>query len=147
MSYSDQIRAHRGCPTKNIYQGDAPRILFVCTMGLLRSATMATMAAQRGINARCCGMDASALIPITETLIEWADEIVFADAGHKAAALERFPDWDVVKRARVWSVPDVYEYMNPALVKILTLKFDALPGASVSYAASTEDYPEDSNAG
>ena len=33
------------CPVRNQYQGSAPRVLFVCTMGLLRSATMATMAA------------------------------------------------------------------------------------------------------
>lgn len=146
MNKSTEI-LRMACPVRNPYQGPAPRVLFVCTMGLLRSATMATLAAGRGINARACGMDPSALVPITETLIAWADQIVFADAGHKALALQRFPDWRSVQSGLIWSVPDIYDYMNPTLVKLIEPRFAELPFACGHQAEATESYPEDCNAG
>ena len=135
------------CPVRNQYQGTAPRVLFVCTMGLLRSATMATMAAVRGINARTCGVNESALVPISENLVMWADAIVFADAGHKIEAMRMFPDWAAVRNGLVWSVPDVYDYMNPTLVRLLEPKFADLPGMSAHQITSTATFPEDCNAG
>lgn len=65
----------------NPYQGDARRVLCVCSAGLLRSPTLANVLHKDlGYNTRACGSAANfALIPITEALIYWADEIVFVD--------------------------------------------------------------------
>ncbi len=62
---------------RNQYEGDAPRVVFVCSVGLLRSPTFADVATSMGLNARACGSDRRALIPLTKNLIDWADDIIF----------------------------------------------------------------------
>ena len=108
-------------PYANQYQGEAPRWLFVCSAGLLRSPTGATMAAQRGINARSCGSNFSyALVPCSANLINWAEKIVFVNGenlwqlednflGHKDL-LEQ-----IERKQIVLNIPDNYEYMAPEL--------------------------------
>lgn len=65
----------------NPHQTRAKRVLCVCSAGLLRSPTMANALHQKyGFNTRACGSATSfALIPITEALIAWAEEIIFVD--------------------------------------------------------------------
>ena len=67
--------------TSKIYQTNTKRVLCVCSAGLLRSPTLANVLHQEfGYNTRACGTSQEyALIPITEALIAWADEIVFVD--------------------------------------------------------------------
>ena len=108
-------------PYANIYQGDAPRWLFVCSAGLLRSPTGATMAAAHGINARSCGSNFNyALVPCSANLINWADKIVFVNKenlwqlednflGHKDL-LEQ-----IEQKQLVLNIPDNFEYMDPQL--------------------------------
>ena len=61
----------------NPYQGSRIKALTVCSAGLLRSPTMAKILSDTGrYNVRACGTSQEyALIPITEALILWADEI------------------------------------------------------------------------
>ena len=70
---------------KNEHQGDRKKVLCVCSAGLLRSPTVAHLLNQKyGYNTRACGTDISyALIPISEALIYWADEIVCVDPFEK----------------------------------------------------------------
>ena len=108
-------------PYNNPYQGNAPRWLFVCSAGLLRSPTGATLASQRGINARSCGSNFNyALVPCSANLINWADKIVFVNKenlwqlednflGHKDL-LEQLE-----RKAIVLNIPDNFEYMDPQL--------------------------------
>src|SRR5574343_525749 len=65
----------------NPYQTKAKRVLCVCSAGLLRSPTMAnTLHKEYGYNTRACGSCVEfALIPISEALVYWADEIVFVN--------------------------------------------------------------------
>lgn len=65
----------------NAYQGKKPKILFVCSAGILRSPTAANkIHKELGLNTRACGSSKDfALIPISEALIQWADEIVFVN--------------------------------------------------------------------
>ena len=66
---------------KNPYQGDAKKVLCVCSAGLLRSPTAAVVLNREyGYNTRACGTEVGhALIPLDETLMHWADEIVVMD--------------------------------------------------------------------
>ena len=67
-------------PYNNHSQGSAPRWLFVCSAGLLRSPTGAALAIRKGLNARSCGSAIDyALIPVSANLIMWAEKIVFID--------------------------------------------------------------------
>ena len=111
-------------PYRNPYQGAADRWLFVCSAGLLRSPTGATMAANYGINARSCGSNFNyALVPCSANLIAWADRIIFVNQEN----LEQLEDnyvghphilEDIEEKATVLDIPDNFEYMDPKLQEI-----------------------------
>ena len=68
----------------NPFQGKAKKVLCVCSAGLLRSPTLANVLhRQFGFNTRAVGYcQEYALIPISQALIWWADEIVFVNHLH-----------------------------------------------------------------
>lgn len=97
------------------------RVLVVCSAGLLRSATVASVLhTTYGYNVRNCGTSQEyALIPISEALIEWADHIVFVSPENfytVSGYLERYyPE----KPVTVYDIGDNYSYNSPELVKII----------------------------
>ena len=102
---------------KNPYQGDAKKVLCVCSAGLLRSPTAAVVLANPpfNYNTRAAGIDKDfALIPVDEVLIEWADEIVCMSLDQQMA-LEEMTD----KPVHNLDIADDYERMNPTLVKLI----------------------------
>ena len=109
-------------PYNNPHQGSAARWLFVCSAGLLRSPTGATLAAQYGINARSCGSSFNyALIPCSANLIEWADKIIFVNPYNKdQLELEYVAHYGLVdqicEKAIVLDIPDNYDYMDKELI-------------------------------
>ena len=128
-------------PYDNPYQGHAARWLFVCSAGLLRSPTGATLAARHGINARSCGSNFNyALVPCSANLIHWADKIVFVNPHNKdELELEFVADYDLVElmnsKAIVLDIPDNYDYMNPQLVEIYNRElFDVYKPVTRSYS-------------
>ena len=112
-------------PYNNPYQGNYPRVLFVCSAGLLRSATGATVGSQLGLNTRNCGSERYALIPLSANLIAWAQKIYFVNPHNYRTALAKFCD-DIAlcemieTKSTVLDIPDTYDYMHPELVKIFT---------------------------
>jgi len=112
-------------PFNNEFQGIATRALFVCSAGMLRSATAAALGAKAGLNTRSCGTEEYALIPLTANLILWADKIYFVHPLNYMHALEIFQSYPnlydaIKKKAIVWEIEDEYDYMNPELVKIIS---------------------------
>lgn len=111
-------------PYRNPYQGSADRWLFVCSAGLLRSPTGATMAAQRGINARSCGSNFNyALVPCSANLIAWAERIIFVNPENLEQLEYNFVGHphlleQIEEKATVLNIPDNYEYMDYDLQKI-----------------------------
>jgi len=114
---------------KNPYQGKAKRVLCVCSAGLLRSPTTAVVLAKEyGFNTRACGVDHEyALIPVSPTLLYWADEIVCMD-GRQRHELERQIDKfnkknvymaPIVTDVHVLEVPDMYAYMDSDLQSMI----------------------------
>ena len=108
-------------PYRNPYQGNAERWLFVCSAGLLRSPTGATMAGQRGINARSCGSNFNyALIPCSANLIAWADKIICVNKENLWQLEENFLGHNhlleqLEQKAIALNIPDNFEYMDPQL--------------------------------
>lgn len=106
----------------NHYQTKAKRVLCVCTAGLLRSPTMANVIfSEFGHNTRSCGTAKGiALIPITEALIQWADEIVFTNMEVLNYLTEE--EENLVRDKRiVLNIPDHYDWNEDSLVnKILS---------------------------
>lgn len=112
-------------PYNNPYQGDYPRVLFVCSAGLLRSATGATVGSTLGLNTRNCGSEYYALIPISANLIAWAQKIYFVNPYNYMTTVTKFCD-DIAlcemieDKSTVLDIEDRFDYMHPELVKIFT---------------------------
>jgi predicted protein tyrosine phosphatase len=100
-------------PYNNKYQGNATRLLFVCSVGMLRSPTAADVATGMGFNARSCGADPVALIPLSANLIMWADKIVFMNRENYEEAMFTFNgtgyDEDIESKKEFIHVDDDYD--------------------------------------
>lgn len=101
-------------------QTDQLRLVFVCSAGMLRSATGAKAFAAKGHNTRSCGTHAYALIPLSANLINWADAIYFAanENWHKAiGTFAEHPDLVAMlqEKSQVFGIPDIYDYDDPEL--------------------------------
>lgn len=109
-------------PYNNPYQGNATRLLFVCTVGMLRSPTAADVATWMGFNARSCGTDTAALIPLSANLIAWADKIVFMNRENYEQALHTFSNtgWeeDIENKKEFIHVDDDYDRNDRTLQMI-----------------------------
>lgn len=118
-------------PLANQYQTSARRIVFVCSVGMLRSPTAQIVASQQGFNARACGSDRDrALIPLSANLIEWAEKIVFMNMENLTQALATFDgtgyDETIRERKVVWNIEDQYEWGDNILFRILEEKVKTL---------------------
>lgn len=103
------------CPYANEFQGKSARYLFVCSAGLLRSPTAAAVATSLGYNARSCGSEDYALIPLSLNLISWADKIFFVNEFNYIMALDTFKKdylaiMELKNKAVVWDIEDIYNY-------------------------------------
>ena len=108
-------------PYDNPYQGNATRLLFVCSAGLLRSPTGAAVAVKRGYNARSCGSHMEyALIPLSVNLIEWAQKIIFVQKENFEKAVATFKNTgyeeDIQHKGIILDIPDRYDAFSPVLV-------------------------------
>lgn len=116
---------------KNPHQGDAKKVLCVCSAGLLRSPTTAELLSQEyGYNTRACGLHDYALIEIDEVLHEWADEIVVMDEDQRQAVINRFGDDTPIQAL---NIPDNFAFRDPELVEIIQKAYkpdSALPSAN-----------------
>jgi len=110
-------------PYDNPYQGTDKKLLFVCSAGLLRSATAANLYAKKGYNTRNCGTHEYALIPLSVNLIAWADEIFFVNSENYHQARATFNDSaylaELMGKSKVLDIPDQFPYNHPQLIKHL----------------------------
>lgn len=126
---SDEIKLCRDGAANNPYQGTDKKVLFVCSMGILRSATAARLYAAKH-NTRAAGTYPEALVPLTVMLVEWADEIVFVNKDNYDTARSKFRSsflhYVKVKEAIVLDIPDKYPHMHPELVKAFSEQYEPL---------------------
>jgi len=108
----------------NIFQGTTQRVLTVCSAGLLRSATLQNfLIKEYGYNVRNCGTEEDfALIPISEVLTLWADEIVFVNRENFDKV--KFDLKDILHKCYVLDIPDQYEFNDPELIKICKEQYE-----------------------
>jgi predicted protein tyrosine phosphatase len=118
-----ELPVNRALVVGNNAQGDFPRVLAVCSAGVLRSPTIAWVLSNPpfNFNTRSCGCEADyALIQMDYALLQWAEYgIVCAEDWQmwlvedklKLAGLER----DVFSLG----ISDDFDYRDPALVKMI----------------------------
>lgn len=120
---SNVIKQCRDGAANNPYQGTDKKVLFVCSMGILRSATAARLYAGK-YNTRSAGTYNAALIPLSPILIAWADEIVFVNKENYLHTLDEYPDLHAHKEVKVLDIPDQYEHMHPKLVEAFKEQYE-----------------------
>lgn len=115
-------------PYNNPYQGRDKKVLFVCSAGILRSATAARIYAKK-YNTRAAGSASYALIPVSHELLLWADEVVFVNRENFLATKINY-DLDEIKNRgtiiTVLDIPDDYEHMDPDLIKHFEKQYEEL---------------------
>lgn len=127
LTLSEEIRQCREGVVNNPFQGNDKRVLFVCSMGILRSATGARLYAQK-YNTRSAGSWDDALIPLTMKLIAWAHEIVFVNKQNYDGACAKFGDLskNFEGTLRVLDIPDRYPHMHVELIKAFEEQYEPI---------------------
>ena len=110
----------------NVSQGITKKVLTVCSAGLLRSATLQNMLIREyGYNVRNCGtVESYALIPISEALVLWADEIIFVNKENFEHVKKDLEKLYVIDKCHILNIPDIYNFNDPELVKICKDQYD-----------------------
>lgn len=103
------------------------RVLFVCSRNRLRSPTAEQVFAQfPELECDSAGTDSSACVPLDSDHIAWADVIFAMERSHRTRISKQFKSQLKGKRLVVLDIPDLYEFMDPGLVRILQKKVSPL---------------------
>ena len=99
------------------------RVLFVCSQNKLRSPTAEQVFSNRqGFEVASAGTDKNAETPISSEDIEWADVIFVMERVHRDRITKNFRAHLKDKRIVVLDIPDDFDFMDPALVRLLEAK-------------------------
>jgi len=115
--------------TKNPAQGEAKRVLTLCSAGLLRSPTAAWLLSNDpwNYNTRAAGVNHEyALIGVDEFLIAWADEIVCVEPGIENQLREYCAKHEIVLEPTpviTLKIPDIYRRRDPKLVAAIRKQY------------------------
>lgn len=112
----------------NGHQGATKKVLTVCSAGLLRSATLQNfLIKEYGYNVRNCGTEESyALIPISEALISWADEIVFVNRDNYNTIESELIRLGVKDKCYILDIPDIYSFNDHRLIEICREQYNKI---------------------
>ncbi|WP_233496471.1 low molecular weight protein tyrosine phosphatase family protein [Corallincola holothuriorum] len=75
--------------------------------------------AYEGVQAIGCGTNSDAETPLSGDLVEWADVILVMEKTHKNKVSKKYKDLLKGKRLVCLDIPDIYDCMQPELVKLL----------------------------
>jgi len=98
-------------------------VLFICSQNRLRSPTAEQVFANRpGFAVASAGLNPEAETPVSSELVEWADVIFVMERAHRNKLARTFRPFLRDKRVVCLDIPDQFEYMDPALVRLLEAK-------------------------
>lgn len=110
----------------NLYEGIDKRVLFVCSAGILRSATAARIYGRK-YNTRCAGTGREyALIHLSTALMDWADQIVFVHPWNYDQAGFYFDLVPYQDKIRILNIPDEYDHMAAPLIDEFEQQYEVL---------------------
>ncbi len=102
-----------------------PKILFVCTVNRMRSATAYEIYKDDPrFDVDSAGTDRTAACRLEEWHMEWADAIIVMEKQHRNKIREQFPDLYEKKPIVCLYIPDEYDFMQPELIAVLRDKFE-----------------------
>jgi predicted protein tyrosine phosphatase len=98
-------------------------VLFVCSQNRLRSPPAEQVFSSHvGIECASAGLNQDAENPVTPELLEWAHLIFVMEKAHRTRLSQKFKRHLARARIICLDIPDDYEFMDPALVKLLQTK-------------------------
>ena len=96
------------------------RVLFICSQNRLRSPTAEQIfTSHESIEVVSAGLNHDADNPVTPELLQWADLIFVMEKTHRTKLQKKFRTSLKDKRIICLNIPDEFDYMDPALVKLL----------------------------
>ena len=99
------------------------RVLFICSQNRLRSPTAERVFASReGFEVASAGINSEAETPVYSDLLEWADVIFVMERAHRNKLSKKFKLHLKTKRIICLDIPDEFEFMDAALVRLLEAK-------------------------
>ncbi len=99
------------------------KILFVCSENRLRSPTAeAVFSGYAGVEAIGAGTNSDSATPVSGDLIEWADVVLVMEKSRRNKISKKFKEQLKGKKLAVLEIPDIYECMDPELIKLLKVK-------------------------
>ena len=116
----------RSMTAQNQYQGEWPRVLCVCSAGLLRSPTLAWVLSNPpyNCNTRAAGSHPEyGLVVVDQVLLNWARAVVFANAENHERTLDR--KLTLPGKVYVLNVPDRFQYRDPKLIAYINAELEA----------------------
>ena len=96
------------------------RALFLCSQNYLRSPTAEIIfTGHPHVEVRSAGLDSDAVRTVTEEDILWSDCIFVMERAHRNRLQKKF--WHAAQGKRIvcLDIPDIYERMDPELVRLL----------------------------
>lgn len=99
------------------------RVLFVCSQNKLRSPTAEQVFADHpAMECLSAGTNRDAINPLTAELVEWAELIFVMEKPHRTKLTAKFKRHLANRRVICLDIPDEYEFMDPALVRLLQVR-------------------------
>ena len=99
------------------------RVLFICSQNRLRSPTAEQVFSGRpGFEVASAGLNPEAETAVCPELLEWADVIFVMERSHRNKLSKKFRAHLGGKRIICLEIPDEFDYMDPALVRLLEAK-------------------------
>ena len=101
------------------------KILFVCTINRMRSATAhAIFQDDERFEVRSAGTDKEANVVLSRDLLQWADSILVMEKHHRNFIRRNYPDIYNAKKIVCLYIEDEYDFMQPELILVLQQKMD-----------------------
>lgn len=95
------------------------KVLFICNQNQNRSKTAEDLFKNK-FETKSAGLYNEK--PVTEKQIEWADKIIVMEDSQRSELSKRFPKQYLKKQIISLNIPDIYQYNQPELIKILKSK-------------------------
>ena len=99
------------------------KILFICSQNRLRSPTAEQVYAKReDLLVSSAGLNNDATNRVSGELLEWADIIFVMEKSHLNRLRKKFGKHLKDQKLICLDIPDIYEYMEPALIEVFESK-------------------------
>ena len=126
MKFESYVSRNAAGVCNNPFQGQAKRVLTVCSASALRSPTAAIVLNQEyGYNTKAAGVSLEyAIVPVTGRLLMWSQEIVVMESwqAHEIGAMLEM--MHIERPVVCLNIDDNYSYMQPELVSLIKQRYE-----------------------